>query len=70
MNTPASIDMIMNEMNDWAKADGRYLGKAFWEVPPVTESILNAPSTPEAELRLAGLRARRLKKRNMDDTGG
>ncbi len=60
MNTENSIDNIMNEMNDWAKAEGRYLGKAFWEIPSQPESILDVPLTPEAEQRLAALRARRL----------
>jgi len=64
MNTANSIDEIMNEMNDWAKAEGRYLGKAFWEIPSSQpESLLDVPLTPEAELRIAALRARRLKRR-------
>ena len=63
MNTPMSDDEIMNQMNDRAKAEGRYLGKAFWEIPPEVESILEAPSTPEAEQRLATLRARRRERR-------
>ena len=62
MNTPNSIDDIMNEMNDWAKAEGRYLGKPFWEIPSQPESILEVPLTPEAEERLALLRARRLRR--------
>jgi len=63
MNTSNSIDQIMNEMNDWAKAESRYLGKAFWEIPSQPESILDVPVTPEAELRIAALRARRLERR-------
>lgn len=59
MNTP-EIDKIMKEMNDQAKAEGRYLGKAFWEIPSQTESILDVPATAEAEQRLAALRSRRL----------
>jgi len=55
----------MNEINDWAQAEGRYLGKAFWEVPSQPESILDVPLTPEAELRIAALRARRLERRKM-----
>jgi hypothetical protein len=50
-------------MNGRAKAEGRYLGKAFWEIPSQAESILDVPSTPEAELRLTALRARRLERR-------
>jgi hypothetical protein len=60
MSTPKSIDEIMNEMNDRAKAEGRYLDKAFWEIPSGAESIQDAPSTSEAEQRLAALRAKRL----------
>ncbi len=60
MNTAKPIDDIMNEMNDWAKAEGRYLGRAFWQIAPQPGSILDIPSTPEAEQRLAALRARRL----------
>jgi hypothetical protein len=63
MNNSNNIDEIMDEMNDWAKAEGRYLGKAFWEIPPLAESILEVPLSPEAERRLAVLRARRLKRR-------
>jgi hypothetical protein len=63
MNTSNSIDNIMDEMNDWAKAEGRYLGKAFWEIPSRPESILEVPLTPEAEQRIAALRARRLPRR-------
>ena len=58
-----SIDEIMNEMNDQAKAEGRYLGMAFWEIPRAQGSILDVSSTPEAEKRLAALRARRLERR-------
>ena len=63
MNTPKPIDEIMNEMNDRAKAEGRYLGKAFWEIPSQPQSILVVPSTPEARERLAALRARGLQRR-------
>jgi hypothetical protein len=30
MNTPKSSDDVMRDLNDLAKAQGRYLGKAFW----------------------------------------
>ena len=63
MNMEKSIDEIMNEMNDRAKAEGRYLGMAFWEIPRTEGSILDVPSTPEAEQRLAALRARRIERR-------
>ena len=61
-----SIDEIMNEMNDQAKAEGRYLGMAFWEIPRAQGSILDVSSTPEAEKRLAALRAERLIKSKRD----
>jgi len=60
MNTPRSIDDIVQEMNDLAKAEGRYLGKAFWEIPPQAGSLLDVPETAESRERSARLRARRL----------
>ncbi len=45
MSTPRSIDDVMNEMNDWAKAQGKYLGQAFWEIPRQSGSILDVPET-------------------------
>ncbi len=62
-NFPNTSDTIMNETNDWAKAEGRYLGKAFWEIPAQVDSILEVPLTPEAEERIAALRAQRLKRK-------
>ena len=63
MSTPTSNAEIMKRMNDRAKAEGRYLGMAFWEIPRTQGSILDVPSTPEAEKRLSALRARRLEGR-------
>ena len=63
MNPSSSTDKIVKDMNDWAKAEGRYLGKAFWEIPSQPGSILDVPSTPEEDRRLAALRARRLQRR-------
>jgi hypothetical protein len=60
MKTLRSIDDIMRDMNDLAKAQGRYLGKAFWEIPPQPGSILDVPETAESRERVARLRARRL----------
>ncbi len=57
MNTPRSIDEIMNEMNDRAKAQGRDLDKCFWEIPRSPGSILDRPDTPEAEERIRKVRA-------------
>jgi hypothetical protein len=69
MSTPRSLDEILKQMNDRAKAEGRYLAKAFWEVPAQAGSIVDVPSTPEAEQRLIALRARRLQRRKQG-TGG
>ncbi len=60
MKTPCSIDDIIREMNDLAKAQGKYLGKAFWEIPPQPGSLLDVPETPQSRERVARLRARRL----------
>lgn len=63
MNMEKSVNEIMNEMNDQAKAEGRYLGMAFWEIPREEGSILDVPTTPEAEARIAALRAERIERR-------
>ena len=63
MSTPRSIDDIMEEMNDQAKAEGRYLGKAFWEIPPQPGSILDIPETGKSSGDLAWFRARRLERK-------
>jgi len=47
---------IMRDMNDLAKAQGRTLGKAFWEIPPQPGSILDVPETAESRERVARLR--------------
>ena len=70
MNTPRSINEIMNEMNDQAKADGRYLGKAFWEIPRQPGSILDVQETPESRERIPRLRARRLARKRAAEVSG
>src|ERR1043166_2066515 len=60
MKTPRSIDEIVQEMNDLAKAQGKYLEKTFWQLPRQPGSILDVPETPESRGRTAGLRARRI----------
>ena len=62
MSTPTSNAEIMKRMNDRAKAEGRYLGMAFWEIPRAQGSILDVPTTPEAEARIAALRAERIER--------
>jgi hypothetical protein len=58
MNTPKSNDDVLRDLNDLAKAQGRYLGKAFWEIPRQPGSILEIPLTPEAEERIRRLDAK------------
>jgi hypothetical protein len=55
MNTPKTSDDVLQEMNDLAKAQGRYLDKAFWEIPRQPGSIADVPLTPEAEERIRRL---------------
>jgi hypothetical protein len=57
MNTAKSVDDVMRDLNDLAKAQGRYLGKAFWEIPRQAGSLLDVPLTPEAEERIRRLDA-------------
>ena len=57
MSTAKSSEDVMRELNDLAKAQGRYLGKAFWEIPRQPGSILDVPLTPEAEERIRRLDA-------------
>ena len=57
MNTPKSSDDVMQDLNELAKAQGRYLGQAFWEIPRQPGSILDVPLTPEAEERIRRLDA-------------
>jgi len=68
MSTPTNAE-IMKRMNDRAKAEGRYLGMAFWEIPCEEGSILDVPTTPEAEARLAALRAERIERRKKEHGG-
>ncbi len=57
MNTPKSSDDVMQDLNELAKAQGRYLGQAFWEIPREPGSILDVPLTPDAEERIRRLDA-------------
>jgi hypothetical protein len=70
MSTPNSIDEIMKRMNDRAKAEGRYLGQAFWEVPAQGGSILDVPLSAEATERVAALRARRAERKRKGSREG
>lgn len=58
MTNERSLDELVDEFNAQAKAEGRYYGRAFWEVPPTPGSILDVPETPESQARIASLRNR------------
>ena len=58
MTNERSLDELVDEFNAQAKAEGRYDGRAFWEVPPTPGSILDVPETPESQARIASLRKR------------
>jgi hypothetical protein len=59
MNTPRTVAEVMRDMNSWAMAEGIALDRDHWSIPPAEGSILDVPLTPEAEARIARLRARR-----------
>jgi hypothetical protein len=40
---------IIQAMNDLAKAEGRFLGKTFWEIPPQPGSLLDTPEAPQSK---------------------
>ena len=58
MTNERSIDELVDEFNAQARAEGRYDGRAFWEVPPRPGSVLDVPETPESQARIASLRKR------------
>ena len=58
MTNEPSIDELADEFNAQAKTEGRYDGRAFWEVPATPGSILDVPETPESQARIASLRNR------------
>jgi hypothetical protein len=60
MNAPRTIDEVMRDMNAWAVAEGIALDGDPWSIPSADGSILDVSPTPEAEARIARLRARRL----------
>jgi hypothetical protein len=55
MNTSKTSDDVLQEMNDLARAQGRYLDKAFWEIPRQPGSIADVPLTPERRSAFAAL---------------
>ena len=58
MTMQEKLQRLVDEFNDQAKAEGRYLDKDFWEIPRASGSILDAPATPESCARIANLRNR------------
>jgi hypothetical protein len=56
MTTERSTDELMADFNDKAKAQGSYDGRAFWEVPPRSGSLLDVPETPESRERIEWLK--------------
>jgi hypothetical protein len=58
MTNERSIDELVDQFNAQAKAEGRFDGRAFWEVPATPGSILDVPETPESQARIASLRKR------------
>ena len=58
MNKQENLQRLVDEFNDRAKAEGRYLDKDFWEIPRASGSILDVPETHESRARVASLRKR------------
>lgn len=56
MKPPKTSDEVMRELNDRAKAQGRYLATSFSEIPRSPESLLDRPDTPEFEERIRKVR--------------
>jgi hypothetical protein len=56
MTTKRSLDDLMADFNSKAKADGRYDGRVFWEVPSRPGSLLDVPETPESRERIEWLK--------------
>ena len=55
MNNERSIDELVDAFNAKAKAEGRYDGRAFWEVPCQSGSLLDVPETAQSRERVASL---------------
>jgi len=71
MTTERSIDELMADFNSKAKAEGRYDGRAFWEVPPRPGSLLDVPETPESRERIEWLKQQiaELQRQRQDQEG-
>lgn len=49
MNPPKTSDEVTRELNDRAKAQGRYLATSFSEIPRSPESLLDRLFSQEIE---------------------
>jgi hypothetical protein len=56
MSTERSIDELLADFNNKAKAEGTYDGRAFWEVPSQPGGLLDIPETPESRERIEWLK--------------
>jgi hypothetical protein len=52
MNPSKTSDEVMRELNDRAKAQGRYLSTSFSEIPRSSGSLLDRPDTAESDERI------------------
>lgn len=52
MNPLKHSDEAMRELNDRAKAEGRYLVTSFSEIPRISRSLLDRPDTAESDERI------------------
>lgn len=52
MNPVKTSDEVMRELNDRAKAQGRFLATSFSEIPRTSGSLLDRPDTAESDERI------------------
>ncbi len=56
MSTEKSVREIVEAWNTKAKAEGRYLDRDPWSIPPAAGSLLDVPETPESRERIEWLK--------------
>lgn len=56
MNLSKTSDEVMQELNDRANAQGRYLATSFSEIPRTPGSLLDRPDTAESAERIRKVR--------------
>lgn len=66
MPSPRTNEEVMHEMNDRAKAEGRYLGVNPWDIPRESGSVFDVPKTEKSKADLAWFRAEREKRRQAE----